>query len=278
LDAIEVEGGWGEEPTVTVPSPWGIDKTRTRVLHEGNGPVVGQAGYIQVYYQGINGTDGNIFDGNFGSENPTFFSLAGVVAGFQKGLSGQKVGSRVLIAMPGVDGYDEKGGEADAGIEIGDSLIFVVDIIQAQLEEPFGDKVDVTDATLPKVAMVPIDAPVITFPASVVKPEELVVQPLITGTGPLVASGDGIIINYTEYVWGGSAPVRQTYGFDPLPGSMDNILPGWQEALLGQPAGSRLLVIVPPELAYPEGYPKIGVPKDSTMVYVIDILFTTPIS
>ena len=39
---------------------------------------------------------------------------AQVVPGFSKGLTGQRQGSRVLIAMPGKDGYDASGGSPQA--------------------------------------------------------------------------------------------------------------------------------------------------------------------
>ncbi len=61
--------------------------------------------------------------------------------GFSKGLTGQKQGSRVLIAMPGADGYDASGGSPQAGIEVGDTLIFVVDIEATTLSGPEGTAV-----------------------------------------------------------------------------------------------------------------------------------------
>ena len=65
-----------------------------------------------------------------------------MVPGFSKGLVGQKQGSRVLIAMPGSDGYDSSGGSPQAGIEVGDTLIFVVDLVAVQLAGPEGTAVN----------------------------------------------------------------------------------------------------------------------------------------
>ena len=42
----------------------------------------------------------------------------------------------MLIAMPGSDGYDASGGSAQVGIEVGDTLIFVVDIVAVPLGGP----------------------------------------------------------------------------------------------------------------------------------------------
>ena len=120
-------GGYGKEPKVKVDSPWAIDKTRTKVLEPGKGPVIGEGQSVEVNYYGVNGRTGKKFDESFTRGKPIAFSLAQVVPGFSKGLVGQRQGSRVLIAMPGKDGYDATGGSPQAGIEVGDTLIFVVD-------------------------------------------------------------------------------------------------------------------------------------------------------
>ena len=43
--------------------------------------------------------------------------------------------------MPGKDGYDPMGGNPQAGIEVGDTLIFVVDLVGVQLPGPEGTTV-----------------------------------------------------------------------------------------------------------------------------------------
>jgi len=55
--------------------------------------------------------------------------LGGVVAGFQKAIAGQKVGSTVAVAMTSADGYPD--GQPSAGIEKGDTLIFAIKILGA---------------------------------------------------------------------------------------------------------------------------------------------------
>ena len=272
LDGVEVTGELGSEPELTVPSPWAINSTTTKIIDQGTGQTVPDAGFIQVKYVGVNGRTGEVFDNSWTNGVPVSFLLEQVVPGFQKGLSGQKVGSRILLAVPGADGYDARGGQQDVGIEIGDTLVFVVDIIRTEVTGPIGTTVTPTDTSLPTVTG-PTDAPVITIAKNSTPPTELVVQPLIQGSGPAVETIDSVRVNYAEYLWSTGAMVRQSYGFTPLLGALSETIPGWQQALVGQTIGTRLLVIVPPELAYPEGHPKIGVPKGSTMVFVIDILY-----
>ena len=109
------------------------------MLEPGNGPVVGEGQSVEVNYYGVNGRTGKKFDESFSTrDSRSAFSLAQVVPGFSKGLVGQHQGSRVLIAMPGKDGYDPTGGNPQAGIKVGDTLIFVVDLVDVQLAWPRG--------------------------------------------------------------------------------------------------------------------------------------------
>ena len=276
LDGIDATGAFGESPEVTVPSPWAIDSTKTKILVQGTGAAVGNAGYVDVNYYGVNARTGESFDDSYSRGTSVSFQLGQVVPGFAKGLTGQKVGTRLIIAMPGADGYDSQGGNSNAGIEIGDTLIFVVDILKAQFSEPTGTTVTVTNSALPTVSG-DLESPTVTIPSGT-PPTSLVIQPLITGpdSDVVVEQGDGLVVDYAEYIWDSGSMVRQTYGFSPLRGNLSDTIPGWQQALVGQPLGSRLLLVVPPELAYPQGAPRVGVPQGSTMVYVIDILFSSP--
>ncbi|MDR0959841.1 MAG: FKBP-type peptidyl-prolyl cis-trans isomerase [Propionibacteriaceae bacterium] len=302
LDAIEVTGGQDEIPTVTFEAPWAIDETRVEVLHEGDGPEVPAGAYVRVNYMGINGRTGETFDTSYGepaegepatasADTAVVFSLAPgqIIPGFQKGLEGQKQGSRVLIAMPGSDGYDSQGGNEAAGIESGDTLLFVVDIVLTSLDAPSGDAVTDLPSDLPEVSEgeitetnaageeESITLPVVTFPAGVEEPTELVSQTLIEGTGPAITETDYVEVDYVEYVWGATTPTRRTYGFDHLTGALESTIDGWKEGLLGVPMGSRVLLVVPADLAYPDGYYESGVsiPEGSTMVYVVDVLLAT---
>ena len=126
LDAITVSDA--DVPEVTVPAPWAISSTQTKVLRDSNNPqVVGEKDSVTVNYVGVNGRTGAVFDSSFQRGREATFSLEGVITGFKNGITGQKVGSRVLIAMTGADGYPQ--GNPQAGIQAGDSLVFVVDII-----------------------------------------------------------------------------------------------------------------------------------------------------
>ncbi|MDV7175833.1 FKBP-type peptidyl-prolyl cis-trans isomerase [Gordonia amicalis] len=118
-----------EAPKITVQSPFSVDQTVVETLVEGDGPVVAETASVTVCYVGVNGRNGNEFDSAYQRGTPADFPLNGVVPGFSKAIAGQKVGSKVGVAMTSADGYAQ--GEPSAGIEPGDTLIFEIGILAA---------------------------------------------------------------------------------------------------------------------------------------------------
>ena len=273
LDAITVDGAYGKEPKVTAKWPIAIAKTQVKVLSEGKGGKVAKGGTVVVNYAGINARTGKAFDSSFAKGGkPATFPLAQVIPGFRIGLEGQKVGSRVLIMMTPKDGYAE--GNPQAGILKTDPLVFVVDIIQGQLEGPEG-------AAVPPKAGLPTvkdngkgKAPTITTKGATI-PKELTSQLLIKGTGPAVKKDDGIVVNYTVVGAKDGKVLAENYSTGAEAGMLNALIPGWQKGLVNQPAGSRVLLVVPPADGYPKGNATPSIPANETLVYVIDILFAS---
>lgn len=272
LEAITVTEG--DVPEVTIPAPWSIDETRTKVLVPGpeGGQVLTETSTVSLNYAGYNGRTGEVFDSSWERGAPTSFSLQEVVPGFTKGLTGQSVGSRVLIAMPSEDGYAQ--GNPNAGIEVGDSLVFVVDIISANFEEATGAPVEPA-AELPVVDMAS-GTPELSAPSGE-PPTELVVQPLVQGAGTATVSETSTIqVKYRSWVWATGELLEDAWR--PQQGPLDSLIEGWKQGLAGLPTGTRVMLVVPPELAYPDGDAQTGLDAGQTLVYVIDILDATSAS
>ncbi|HMR22139.1 MAG TPA: FKBP-type peptidyl-prolyl cis-trans isomerase [Micropruina sp.] len=269
LDGITVKNPkFGDTPTVTVKAPWAIDQTRVKVMTKGDGAVVNPA-YVKVFYQGVNGRTGKVFDGNFG-KTAAEFSLDGVVPGFRKALENQKVGSRVLVAMPGSDGYDSAGGKGD--IKVGDTLIFVIDIIDTILSGPTGNPIT-PPAGLP--AVTETDGKVaITIPKAD-PPAKMVAQPLTAGTGRKVGAKDLIAVHYLGVSWKTGKVIEDKMGAIDG-GLLSSTIPGWQKGLVGKRVGQRVLLVLPPADGYPKGSNNPPVEAGDTVVYVVDILYAAP--
>lgn len=116
-------------PVVKVEAPFSVAETQVHTLQAGSGPVVAPTATVSVCYLGVDGRDGNVFDSSYERGEPADFPLDGVVPGFQKAITGQKVGSTVAVAMTSADGYPK--GEPRAGIEPGDTLVFAIKILAA---------------------------------------------------------------------------------------------------------------------------------------------------
>lgn len=277
LSSVDVAGAEGEKPTVEFEIPFGVTSTERTVLREGTGEPVATGQKVTVEYVAVNGRDAAEFDASYGNAPATFIlDEATVIKGFADGLEGVNVGSRVLIAVAPADGYGEQGGVPDAGIEAEDTLLFVIDVTAAAdvLERAAGTPVE-PPAGLPSVALAEDGAPTITVPETPA-PTQLVVQPLITGTGPVVEAGQQITVHYTGVKWPGGEQFDSSWERGApatFPIGSGGVIPGWDAGLVGQPVGSQVLLVVPPEQGYGEqGNPQGGISGTDTLVFVVDIL------
>ena len=272
LDGITVTGDLGSAPTVTVPSPWAIDETRRQVLTPGAGPEAVVDSYVEVNYVGVNGRTGQVFDSSWSKGTPAVFSLSQDVAGFTKGLTGAKAGERVLIAMPGSDGYDSSGGSSAAGIEVGDSLVFVVDVVAVSIGQATGT---VNQPSLPVTVGDDGGKPTVSIPSGSTPPSTLIAENLITGEQPAVAEGDVMLVKFRGWSWKTGQMIEDSYDAADA-AQLSEMIPGWRTGLVGRPIGSRVIMIIPPDQAYPDGNATSPtVEAGDTLVYVVDILFAT---
>lgn len=268
LDGIKVTGAMGKAPKVTFTKPFVIDKTRTRVLVEGKGNPALADGYVTINYSGTNGRDGAAFDSSFSRGKPATFPLSGVIVGFKTGLTGQKAGSRVLLAIPSSEGYGETG-SSDGSIKAGDTLIFVVDILAVSTANPEG-KTITPPAGLPTVTGGATDKPTVTMPGTSA-PTAMTAQTLIEGTGAKITKTDTIYARFVGYSWKTGKLIHDQW--TPIDGALSSTIPGWQTGLVGKTVGSRVLLVLPPADGYPNGANNPPLEKGDTIVYVVDILF-----
>ncbi len=118
-------------PTVTVPEGAAPAEFRLAVLKKGSGAVVADDADVLVQYSGVNWRTGQVFDSSWGRGTPTSFSLLEVVPGFTEAIAGQTIGSQVIVIVPPDMAYGPQGGVPSIGIEADDTLIFVIDILDA---------------------------------------------------------------------------------------------------------------------------------------------------
>jgi peptidylprolyl isomerase len=121
------------KPTIAIP-PGVTAPTQlvSQVLIKGTGPVVTAGQTISVHYTGVIWGTGKQFDSSWDRGQPldVVIGKGNVVAGWDEGLVGQTVGSQVLLVIPPDKGYGSAG-QSSAGISGTDTLVFVVDILDA---------------------------------------------------------------------------------------------------------------------------------------------------
>jgi peptidylprolyl isomerase len=131
-----------------------------------------------------------------------------------------------------------------------------------------------TEAGLPTVAGAYGSKPTFTFPGKT-PPKALESTVLRKGTGKAVAKGDLLVADYLGQVWQG-AVFDNSYDRKAPAGFVigaGKVITGWDDVLVGVPAGSRVLMTIPPAKGYgPTGNDQAGIKGTDTLVFVVDVV------
>ena len=124
----------GSAPTITIPANNPPSALVTKTLIKGSGPKVAKGQFVIAQYTGYIWRTKKVFDSSWTSGSPFGFVIGAspeqVIPGWDTGLTGQTVGSRVMLVIPPKDAYGSAG-QSQAGITGKDTLVFIVDIIDA---------------------------------------------------------------------------------------------------------------------------------------------------
>jgi FKBP-type peptidyl-prolyl cis-trans isomerase len=124
----------GKAPTVKVPTTAPPSALVVKTLIKGSGPPVSKHQYVVTQYVALNWRTRAVFDSSWSRGAPLGFQIgatpAQIIPGWDAGLVGVPVGSRVMLVVPPKEGYGSAG-QSQAGIKGTDTLVFVVDVIDA---------------------------------------------------------------------------------------------------------------------------------------------------
>jgi peptidylprolyl isomerase len=100
-------------------------------IWEGDGKVAGKGDTVRVHYVGVAFSTGEEFDASWSRGEPLDFRLGAgqVIAGWDQGIQGMKVGGRRKLVIPANLAYGDRG--AGGQIKPGETLIFVCDLVAA---------------------------------------------------------------------------------------------------------------------------------------------------
>jgi FKBP-type peptidyl-prolyl cis-trans isomerase len=280
---VSVTGAFGAAPKVTIPAEKASSSLYTKTVIQGTGATLTKSdsavGNFALY--DWSGKTHKLIGSTFSSGTPTLFG-SDMLPGLEDALIGQKVGSRVLAVIPPKDGFGSSG-NSEIGVSGSDTLVFVVDLVKEYSDNASATGTHVSNGggSLPTVSVpAPGTAPTIKIPSGVTPSKNLTVTTLLKGSGPKVAKGQTVVVQYVGVIWrtgkvfSSSWSSKAPYAFT-VDASPEQVIPGWDKGLTGETVGSRVMLTIPPADGYGKsGNSEAGIKGTDTLVFVVDILGT----
>jgi FKBP-type peptidyl-prolyl cis-trans isomerase len=279
--SAKATGAFGKALTIKVPKDKPRAKRQVVEAVRGSGATVANGDLVVAqlvaYKWGAKGGGKELL--NTYTKKQPIVGQSGQLTGLtplDKALVGRKAGTRLVMTLP----YQEVGDQIAQSLQLAktDDVVVAVDVLNAfgKTASAQGTPQKVDDPKLPTVtAGAAGAAPTVKIP-STGAPDKLQVKTLIQGNGPVVQKGQTLIAQYHGVLW------RNGQVFDSswkrgapasFPIGVKQVIPGWDTGLVGQKAGSRVLLVVPPAEGYgKQGSPQGGIKGTDTLVFVVDVL------
>lgn len=240
--AIAAPADVAAPPPDAARTPTGL---ASKVLQPGTGQQrPGPNDQVTVHYTGWT-TDGEMFDSSVLRGEPARFPLGGVIPGWTEGLQLMVVGEKRRLWIPETLAYAGKPNRPQG------MLVFDVELIDI-LHAP---------QTPPDVAAIPADAQT--------QPSGLATRVLTPGTGTEhPAVGDVVTVHYSGWTTNGQMFDSSVLRGEAVTIGVDQVIPGWTEALQLMVVGEKRRLWIPEALAY-QGRP--GAPQ-GMLVFDVELL------
>ncbi|AEF34817.1 MULTISPECIES: FKBP-type peptidyl-prolyl cis-trans isomerase [Mycobacteriaceae] len=114
------------KPQITVPAGPPPTELVIEDIVVGDGAEAAPGALVNVHYLGVDYDSGAEFDSSWNRGEPLEFPLDGLIAGWQDGIPGMKVGGRRQLVIPPELAY----GPAGTGHQLaGKTLVFMIDLL-----------------------------------------------------------------------------------------------------------------------------------------------------
>lgn len=263
-------------PKVTFKKGFSVEKTESLVVKEGKGDKAEKGDSIKVNYIALNGTSAKEFDNSFENERPMSLTLVedGVLPGFYKGLLGQRIGSRVLVAVPPADGVEKLGSLEGIELEKTDTMVFLFDIVSIVPAAASGEAKK-APANLPSIVFNKDDQPT-GFKATKTSDKKLTKTQLavvIKGDGAKIKAGQAVTAHYIGQHYPDGEIFDESWSSAPRQFAVGagQLIACWDDELVGQTIGSRVIVACTEKDAYGKDAKEQGRPEGA-LIFVIDLL------
>ncbi len=217
----------------------------------GSGPEARAGQSVTVHYTGwlhdpaAPQGRGRKFDSSKDRGEPFEFDLGAgnVIAGWDEGVQGMKVGGTRVLTIPPELGYGARG--AGGVIPPNATLVFEVDL----LPTPERPSLQITD--------------------------------MVVGAGATAEAGHSVTVHYTGWLHDASAPQGRGRKFDSSKDRNDPfqfdlgagmVIRGWDEGVQGMQVGGTRVLVIPAHLGYgPRGAGGV-IPPNATLVFEVELL------
>jgi FKBP-type peptidyl-prolyl cis-trans isomerase len=244
-------------PAFEVPEEAPDEAVRT-VLEEGDadGRVSQRFDTVDLDIIGVLIEDQTVWVSTFGRDQPVQLTVgqATGLAGLDDGIDGVRPGDVVQLDLPAAEAFGETG-SSDGAVPPDAPITLVF---------------EVNDVTGP---------PLFELPEEI--PTEVEVTELEPGTGEPAKEGDLVFVNYTGVLSEDGTRFATNYGAEPYPVTLGagDVIPGWDEGLVGATAGSQLRIDVPADAGYGDlGVPSESIPEGAALSFLIDVVAVIPAS
>lgn len=275
---VTASGAFGSAPSVDFPTPLRSESAQSAVIDAGDGEQIAAGQIVDFQVSLFSAVSGELITQSaYDDAQAPLRRTAGADTDLlAETLQCATVGSRLAATGTVEDVFG--GPVAEAGLDAADPVVLVFDVQAAYLGRATGTP-QLGASGIPAVVTTPEGVPGVTIPDEA-PPTELRAHTLVLGDGAPIAEGDRAVLHYTGLLWSTktifdsswerSAPVTFTIAsFEDDP---NGVVPGLAAGLIGKTVGSQVIVVIPPELGYPEGQSPASIPVGSTMVFVVDIL------
>ena len=277
LEAVTISGDVGSAPEVKWKGAMEAGKIETETLTEGDGEELkGQDDVLAHLWIG-NGYSQNTAFSTYEDEKAELLTVNNQLPEFLAGVRDAKVGTRLAVTASAKEAFGEQG-NSGLGIANKDTVIVIIDLVSKVLDKPEGEASEAPD-WMPKTKFRDGVIKGFDFTGTPEPTADLRRVQLIKGTGPRVKKGQTIAVRYLGQAFGEDKPFDENFGDtgDGAPTTFSigtgAVIKGWDQGLEGVPVGSRVVLEIPSDLGYgAEGSPDSGIPKDATLVFMIDIL------
>jgi peptidylprolyl isomerase len=256
---VTVTGVADSAPTLVYVTPLTVERTYRQTVWPGTGPALVEGGPVLLRFWIENGTDGTMVTENYSTAPLSQTMTEGDLgADLYATLSGQHVGARLLQITPPGDNPEEAY-----------PAVTVLDVLPTSADGPAVEP----RSDLPAVTTDAAGAPALT-PTGTDPPTDLVIQPLLRGSGRQVESGDVVTVQYSGFEWSSGEAFDSTWeSGQPKTFALSDV-PAFAEGLVEQTTGSRVMLVVPP--SYDLGATQSEELAGRTLVFVVDILASAP--